>query len=229
VKKKRRERNGTVSEMTGKDDSQDVFLEKTMEFESGKFIRHQGVFIALCFCGIATLPMLPYIVFRTGIADNGSSFDSLVLGSIVAGTVISFILGFCRLLGFVFMDRKQKQLFVKSKLQIMIFRSKQHPFFSYLDLQNSNCFKYYVNHILSIRVSVFSILIKGDILCEKYDNASSLGQSDVPKLINAKIRKMVYIPRNFSNEDQIIKIDIEKYNDEMRKLVKKESRRKNRR
>ena len=104
--------------------------------------------------------------------------------------------------------RKQKQYFSEEgQLEVTIYRNHIFPLYSHIE--GSIKRKYLIDEIKSIRVFLTHITIKGKIQYERYDSPVVFENKECKKSIIKKVR----IPRNFTNEHLITKLDIEKYNE----------------
>ena len=103
-------------------------------------------------------------------------------------------------------------------LCINIRRSISYPMFYWYIMLNYYNLIYEVRYISSIKTTYSMIVIRGTI-CRRKEDANALFKKN--EIIEG-IQEVVRIPRNFTNEELIINLDIEKYNENMRQITANE-------
>ena len=133
----------------------------------------------------------------------------IFVGSMVA--LFIFISLCCELFTYA---RKQKQRFSEEgRLEISIHRNHLFPFASYIEGSIERT--YTLGEIKSIGVYLTHITIKGEIHCERYDKQVFFRKNERKKYQIKRVR----IPRNFTNEHLITKLDIRQYNQIVRNIA----------
>jgi hypothetical protein len=112
---------------------------------------------------------------------------------------------------------KQQQFFDKKDLlHIHLVKSATYPFCS---ANWVRFYEYEIVNINKIRKTFFSIVICGNINCTVFDVWNNRKTR-----YDAKVIEKARIPRNFTNEEQILNLDIEKYNQQQLKTAKRKDR-----
>jgi hypothetical protein len=103
--------------------------------------------------------------------------------------------------------RNQGQGFIKKQLVIFIPRQWDYPLYSRYNMKR--LWKYEVIRAKKVTKNFFYIFVHGEIRRTIYD-----GEYTVSSIYEIKTVRKVRIPRTFTNEDQIINLDIDAYNEQ---------------
>ena len=211
-----------------------------MEFSKKQQNRHYGWARGyLLLCGIALVVLfVTFAIF--GIISNDIAGSVLFIIAIATGVTMT-VVGVWRSFDVFCFGKKQKQFFSEEgQLEIVIEKSiglLTDPFYNAV-------LTYSIKQISKIEVTRTHIIIIGRVVRKEYfpikgSYKDQLYQVWIIRIITEAVKKRecypraerslsskkmvdkAYIPRNFTNENAIIKMDIEKYNEAMRNIAGK--------
>jgi len=176
-----------------------------MEFDKEQQTRHYGWVRAYQIVASIALWVLFAILLNFDLVPN--NYPGIISWAILSGCAGgTFFMGIFLCYEVYLYGNRQKQFFSKAgKLEIIIHKSADGIF---INRYRTAATTYSIEQISRIKVTNTHIIIFGSITREKYFPIIMNIQSPVGTALVNK----VYIPRNFTNENQITGLDINRYN-----------------
>jgi hypothetical protein len=173
---------------------------RDMKFSTKKFMRHhwtRGLIVFVC----SILAFYWVMKLRFFLPDTIMGLLILTIPAVLCTAGCLFAVMYML---FVFTDaRNQKQFFTQEGMLICVMiRYQQYPlYYNVADMRTG--FAVYFNRITRIKKGLFNIIISGDVM---------VGGGFAFNSETTKKKKKFRLPRNFTNEEQILNIDIDEYN-----------------
>jgi hypothetical protein len=165
-----------------------------MEFEKKQWKKHHALVLWYPF-------LIGIIVITISIALMYSNIAKLTAVILLCAGCYVLVSGMLFSISFLRISKSQEQKFDRSVLKIIIAHGDNIP--SYAPPKSPTNIEYTVSSISRIHTTLTHIIIDGVII------RTTMRHNAFKEKSISKVR----IPRNFANEDQIINLDIEKYNE----------------
>jgi hypothetical protein len=178
-----------------------------MKFDKKQFKRHHLRILIYYFIAGAVLMMISALIVYHA---PDRVLWIIIFGVILIGGVMIFATGVVQFILLKTDSLGQKQSFEKNgTLMITTITDEWYPWGVTLLPHCLVEWNYEIKKILKITTTYTHIIIKGNMSLMRIDNKAISSK----KRVIVKTVNIIRIPRNFTNEDQIINLDIKKYNE----------------
>jgi hypothetical protein len=180
-----------------------VWVINDMRFDKGRYIKYQvskGIILLI----------ISLVFLIVGLIAGGHIF--IQLGCIIIGFFGVFVSSFFIVELYVH-GRNESLFFSTGKLRLIQIKSTSYPIYSWPDLTRR--WEFEVNEIRAIRKRWFHIIVYGNIQRKIFD---------VDGLYEMRTIKKIRVSKYFSLQEQILNLDIEKYNQQQLKTAKRKDR-----